>query len=69
MPGKGSFRGGKVHARDPWFGLKRRKDFLDFRDWWHRKGKFEFGGEDLRDRREAEAAYNTWVAEGKPKAR
>jgi hypothetical protein len=69
IPGKRSFRGGRLTARDPWFGLKRHKDFSDFRDWWHRKGKNEFGGEDLKNRTEAEAAYDAWAAEGRPKAR
>lgn len=69
MADKRSFRGGKAQRRDPWFGLQRHKDFVNFRDWWHRVGKAEFGGEDLKNWTEAEHAYDTWVSEGKPKAR
>jgi hypothetical protein len=69
MPRKRNFRGGKARARDPWFGLQQHKDFTSFRDWWHRVGKDEFGGEDLKNRTEAEYAYDTWIAEGKPKVR
>jgi len=69
MASKRGFRGGKVHARDRWFGLERRKDFENFRRWWHRRGKNEFGGEDLKNPNEAKAAYDAWAAAGRPKAR
>lgn len=55
------FRGGRQSKRDRWYGLDRYPDFEDFRDWWHRKGKDEAGGNDLGSRAEAEAAYETWV--------
>jgi hypothetical protein len=65
----GDFRGGGISRRDRWFGLEARSDFADFRDWWHREGKNEAGGEDLGTREEAEAAYDDWVQQGRPKVK
>jgi hypothetical protein len=59
-----SFRGGKKKDRDNWYGF----DDPDFQNWWHRVGKQEFGhGKDLDNRQQAQAAFNYWVQQGKPK--
>jgi len=65
--GKRHFRGGGVRVRDRWFGLEQKSDFSQFRRWWHREGKDALGGEDLRNRFEANDAYEAWIKEGKPR--
>ena len=54
------FKGGRKAARDRWYGLDGKSDFDAFRRWWHRTGKDEFGGDDLRSREDAELAYRVW---------
>lgn len=61
-----TFRGGKKARRDRFYGLEDRPHFADFRDWWHRKGKFQNGNRDIADRKEAEEFWDQWVAEGCP---
>jgi hypothetical protein len=58
------FRGGKQNARDRDFGIKDQ----GFWDWWHRGGGKEAnGGQNIGSREEAEAAYDDWVQQGKPR--
>jgi RHS repeat-associated protein len=59
------FRGGKKKDRDKWYGYNNK----DFQNWWHRKGKREFGGDDIDTSREAKKAYDYWVGIGKPKSK
>jgi hypothetical protein len=56
------FKGSKQGVRDKDHGIKDK----DFGDWWHRKGKKVYGGEDLSGD-DAEGVYDDWVAEGKPR--
>jgi hypothetical protein len=65
-PRSGSLRGGKIGKRDRWYGLETLNDFSDFRRWWHRQGKFEVGGRDFENRKQAQEAYDEWVAQGRP---
>jgi hypothetical protein len=59
-------RGGKIRRRDRWYGLEERDDFPEFRRWWHRQGKYEAGGKDFENRKQAEEAYDEWVEQGRP---
>ena len=63
------FRGGKLGRRDSWYGLEDKEDFPAFRHWWHRVGKDEAGGRDLKSGRDAERAYQDWVKQGRPKVK
>lgn len=69
VPTPPPLKGGGKSSRDRWFGLDAKSDFDAFRRWWHRVGKDEFGGADLRSREEAEAAYQVWRAIGHPTTR
>lgn len=62
-------RGGKMLARDHWYGLETRPDFADFRRWWHRAGQFEYDGDYIANRASADEVYDGWAAQGRPKAR
>ena len=53
-----SLRGGKMFARDPWFGLRDEDRFDEFRRWWHRE---KSGGSDLMTCEEAYLTYQEWV--------
>lgn len=67
MAPQDDFRGGRIGARDPWYGLKGRGGFEDFKRWWHRKGKRECnGGNDIASRREAEEMWGEWEKQGRP---
>jgi hypothetical protein len=68
-PSGPQMRGGRSGQRDRWFGLEEKDDFWDFRHWWHREGKDAAGGWDLKNRSEAEAAYQNWSLLGKPKVK
>jgi hypothetical protein len=60
-------KGGRIKDRDKWFGLESKPDFAQFKDWWHRIGKKQMGGQDLT-KDTAEEAYSTFQADGnKPK--
>ena len=61
-------RGGKMFARDPWFGLRGRPRFDEFRRWWHRE-KAKVGLGDLMTRQDAEDTYEDWARSHPPKAR
>ncbi|NLK69685.1 MAG: RHS repeat-associated core domain-containing protein, partial [Clostridiaceae bacterium] len=66
IPKKGQdFRGGSKKDRDQWYGY----DDKNFKNWWHRKGKKEWGGEDLLDKEMVKEAYEYWVEIGKPKVK
>lgn len=52
--------GGKKNQRDNDYGINND----DFWAWWERHGK---QGADLKSKREADDAYEQWVAEGRPK--
>jgi hypothetical protein len=67
MPG--TFKGGKQKDRDSWFGVDKRLGGSDFKHWWHRSGKDQFGGEDLKTKKDVEEAYAWWEAEGRPKVK
>lgn len=60
------FRGGSKAQRDKWYGYGNNKDFVN---WWHRKGKEEFGGYDIQDKYMADEAYESCVGQGKPKSK
>jgi hypothetical protein len=62
-------RGGKKVRRDNWFGLETKADFPPFKRWWHREGKDAAGGSDLTSAKEAQEAYDEWVAQGRPTAK
>ena len=61
-------KGGRITSRDHWYGLQDRPDFPDFRQWWHRVGKFEYDRDHISDRASAGQAYGDWVSAGRPKA-
>lgn len=64
-----SLRGGKINARDKWFGLKTRDGFRDFRRWWHREGKDDEGGKDIMTRDDAERIFDGWRRSNSPSVR
>ena len=57
-----TFRGGSQSQRDNWYGYNDP----NFKKWWHREGKKDFGGKDIDNRQEAKDAYEAWVELGKP---
>jgi hypothetical protein len=57
-----------MFTRDPWFGLRSRPRFDEFRRWWHRE-KARAGLGDLTTRREAEDTYADWASSHPPKER
>lgn len=57
-------RGGRMFARDPWFGLRGEERFDEFRRWWHRE---KAGGRDLMTREEAYDTYWEWRRTHPPK--
>ena len=61
-------KGGRMLARDQWYGLEVRADFAQFRRWWHRVGKFEYDGDYIADRASADEVYRDWVIQNRPKA-
>lgn len=62
-PQKGKeFRGGKKKNRNNWY----RKNDKDFQKWWERKGKKEWGGDDISDSKMADEVYKDWIDSGKP---
>jgi hypothetical protein len=63
------FRGGRQARRDRWYGLEDEPDFHEFRRWWHRRGKDAAGGTDLKSRKEALYAYDTWVNQRRPRVK
>ncbi len=58
-----SLRGGKMFARDPWFGLRSEARFDEFRRWWHRE---KAGGGDLMTREEAYRIDRDWAQSNPP---
>jgi hypothetical protein len=59
------FRDGSKKQRDKWHGYKDR----DFQKWWEKKGKKEWGGDDIEDSKMAKEVYEDWVSSGKPKVK
>ena len=59
------FRGGSKNDRDKWYGYNDK----EFQKWWHRKGKEEYGNNDLDNAEETKEAYDDWVSRGKPKVK
>lgn len=57
-------RGGSKKQRDNWYGY----DDKDFQNWWHRKGKAEYGY-DIEDEVMAKEVYEYWEELGKPKVK
>ncbi|MFJ6207370.1 hypothetical protein [Lysinibacillus sp. NPDC092081] len=58
------FRGGKKKDRDKWYGHTDK----NFKKWWERTGKKEWGIGDIPNKKLADEAYNEWVDRGKPSA-
>ena len=59
------FRGGKKKDRDKWYGYNNK----DFQNWWHRKGKKEFGNQDIDNAKEAKEAYDHWTGLKNPRVK
>ena len=59
------FRGGKKKDRDKWYGYNNK----DFQKWWEKKGKKEWGGQDIQNKKMAKEVYDDWVESGKPKVK
>ncbi len=57
-----SFRGGKQSSRDNWYGYNDKQ----FQRWWHRRGKREWGGNDIEDAEMAAEVFQYWVGLGRP---
>ena len=58
------FKGGSQNSRDRDFGIKDK----DFWQWWHRGGgKESYGGQNIGSKDEADAVYDDWVKQGKPR--
>jgi hypothetical protein len=60
-----TFRGGSKKTRDNWYGYNDK----EFQRWWHRKGKKDWGGNDIEDAEHARQVYESWVSQGKPKVK
>lgn len=57
-----AFREDSQSQRDNWYGYNDP----DFKKWWHREGKKDFGGRDIDSKQEAKEADEVWVELGKP---
>lgn len=59
-------KSGSQSQRDRQFPEFRNSEF---RKWWHRVGKAQYGGLDIQSHNEARRIYEEWQAEGSPRVK